>query len=87
MKLFKCFILDEMKEKFQEINPDLLLKVLLDLSNFDLLNKWVEFSFSLNQNEDSIFKVKFDQKMIDKIYENKCLKPEYEDIIFNNLTK
>ena len=76
-----------MKEKFQEINPDALLKVLLDLNNINLINEWIQFSFSDNENEDSIFKVKLNQKMIDTIYESKCLMPEYKDIIFNNLTK
>ena len=47
-----------MKEKFQEINPDALLKVLLDLNNINLINEWIQFSFSDNENEDSIFKVK-----------------------------
>jgi hypothetical protein len=76
-----------MKEKFQEINPDALLKVLLDLNNINLINEWIQFSFSDNENEDSIFKVKLNQKMIDTIYESKCLMSEYKDIIFNNLTK
>jgi hypothetical protein len=76
-----------MKEKFQEINPDALLKVLVDLNNNNLINEWIQFSFSDNENEDSIFKVKLSQKMIDTIYESKCLMPEYKDIIFNNLAK
>ena len=75
--------IDEMKDRLNEINPDTLIKVLIEQNNLILLNEWIKFSYSVTN--DSIFKTKLNQKMIDKIYESKCFMPDYKDLILNNL--
>lgn len=75
-----------MKDRLKEMNPEILLKVLIEQNNISLINEWITYSF-VDDKIDSIFKSKLNEKMIDSLYESKCLSSDIKDSIFNNLAK
>lgn len=84
---------EEMNTELQQLNPSVLLSVLLDQNNVKLLLEWIDSSFKPDTDDDDdkaskpIFKSKITQEMVNSLNKNHNFLPESKELVLNYLAK
>jgi hypothetical protein len=81
---------DEMNTELQQLNPNVLLSVLLDQNDVKTLLEWIDFSFNLEPPSDdtnivTIFKSQLNQEMVNFMKKNRKFLPECKELVLNYL--
>ena len=81
---------DEAVSEIKQLNPIVLLSVLIDQNNAKLLLEWIDFSFGDDETRDTdtmVFNSKMTQGMVDFLNSSKRLFPDTKEVLLNHLAR